>query len=223
MRGLHTILDPTDSTSFSDSLGDPDLLHLRGSQLRFLPWKGRTDRSFILLCRDRSQCHLLHPHMRPYPLGGKDHCAHSWTGHFKDIHRRCVSHHRIYAPLHPLRDRVCRHARSESSYFDLIPVGVCHVHCEPRPRRLFFVTNDKLTTCIQCLSPQMIIVRVLMGRGWTKESAAGTTARFARASGLSHTGFTYGSDRTAINLKSLAKSDPSSTNLQSPTETESPV
>ncbi|RPD54567.1 hypothetical protein L226DRAFT_515038 [Lentinus tigrinus ALCF2SS1-7] len=88
------------------------------------------------------------------------------------------------------------------------------------PTSIFFLSVYVMFTC---LSPQMIIVRVLMGRGWTKESAAGTTARFASALNLSQTGITYDSDCTAINLRSLAKSDPSSTDLRSPTETEQRV
>lgn len=57
----------------------------------------------------------------------------------------------------------------------------------------------------------MIILRVLMGRGWTREAAVstGSGARFHNPSsaGASTTRFTYGTEGTAINLRSFTKSD----------------
>ena len=69
----------------------------------------------------------------------------------------------------------------------------------------------------QCLSPQMIILRVLMGRAWSQDAASGTvppspstcsnlnsnTARFSAMTVPSpnRARFTYNSEATAINLK----------------------
>ena len=61
----------------------------------------------------------------------------------------------------------------------------------------------------------MIIIRVLLGRGWTKEAATGSTARFVTRSGVatSGTGIHFATESTAINLRSIAKSDVSSRDL----------
>ncbi|KAH9850938.1 hypothetical protein C2E23DRAFT_267740 [Lenzites betulinus] len=80
------------------------------------------------------------------------------------------------------------------------------------PYEIFFLSVYVMFTC---LSPQMIILRVLMGRGWTRDAATSTgSARFVTnpttSAGGSTTRFTYRSDGTGIALKSLAKSDMSS-------------
>ncbi|KAI0821763.1 hypothetical protein BC628DRAFT_1393462 [Trametes gibbosa] len=81
------------------------------------------------------------------------------------------------------------------------------------PYEIFFLSVYVMFTC---LSPQMIILRVLMGRGWTRDAATTMgSARFVTnpatsAAGASTTRFTYRSEGTGIALKSLAKSDMSS-------------
>ncbi|KAH9895908.1 hypothetical protein C8Q73DRAFT_644177 [Cubamyces lactineus] len=75
------------------------------------------------------------------------------------------------------------------------------------PLSIFFLSVYVMFTCV---SPQMIILRVLMGRGWTREAAVstGSGARFHNPSsaGASTTRFTYGTEGTAINLRSFTKS-----------------
>ncbi|KAI9068958.1 hypothetical protein FKP32DRAFT_1641584 [Trametes sanguinea] len=82
------------------------------------------------------------------------------------------------------------------------------------PMSIFFLSVYVMFTCV---SPQMIILRVLMGRGWTREAAtSGAIPRFTHPSstGASTTRITYGSDGTAINLRSFTKADTSSPDLE---------
>ncbi|KAI0354407.1 hypothetical protein OH77DRAFT_498891 [Trametes cingulata] len=75
------------------------------------------------------------------------------------------------------------------------------------PVSIFFLSVYVMFTCI---SPQMIILRVLLGRGWTRDAGSSMgTARFVSgpsSAGGSNTRFTYGSDGTAINLRSITVS-----------------
>ncbi|KAI0710880.1 hypothetical protein C8Q76DRAFT_811128 [Earliella scabrosa] len=77
------------------------------------------------------------------------------------------------------------------------------------PTSIFFLSVYVMFTCI---SPQMIVVRVLLGRGWTKDATTTMIVQFTSGPVPSENGlqFTYGTDATAINLRSLAKSDISS-------------
>ena len=79
---------------------------------------------------------------------------------------------------------------------------------------------------VQCLSPQMIILRVLMGRAWSQDAVSGTiapspstcsdlnsnpnTARFSAMTMPSpnRARFTYNSEVTAINLKAVPSKVP---------------
>ncbi|OBZ73323.1 hypothetical protein A0H81_06836 [Grifola frondosa] len=67
-----------------------------------------------------------------------------------------------------------------------------------------------------CISPQMIILRVLMRRGWTRDRSALGTSSFpigTRPIEIQEQ-FNYGSEGTsAINLRSLGKSNASSSDL----------
>ncbi|EIW52672.1 uncharacterized protein TRAVEDRAFT_53114 [Trametes versicolor FP-101664 SS1] len=77
------------------------------------------------------------------------------------------------------------------------------------PYSIFFLSVYVMFTCV---SPQMIILRVLMGRGWTREAADSSvgSARFvsgpSTSAGASTTRFTYRSEGTGIALKSIATS-----------------
>ena len=64
-----------------------------------------------------------------------------------------------------------------------------------------------LTLQYQCLSPQMIIIRVLMGRAWTKNSiTTGTGISFPTTSGQRMSGpLTYAASGTAINMETVSK------------------
>ena len=64
-----------------------------------------------------------------------------------------------------------------------------------------------LTLRPQCLSPQMIILRVLMGRAWTKDSlTTGTGISFPTTSGQRMSRpLTYTASGTAINMETVSK------------------
>ncbi|KAI1784829.1 hypothetical protein LXA43DRAFT_190835 [Ganoderma leucocontextum] len=86
------------------------------------------------------------------------------------------------------------------------------------PTSIFWLSVYVMMTCV---SPQMIILRVLMGRAWSKDATSGTappslstsnsnsnTARFSAITVPSpnRARFTYSSEGTAVNLKTLSTS-----------------
>ncbi|TFK82244.1 hypothetical protein K466DRAFT_666628 [Polyporus arcularius HHB13444] len=83
------------------------------------------------------------------------------------------------------------------------------------PTSILFLSLYVMFTCI---SPQMIILRVLLGRGWTKNGAMGTSLAFR--STLAHHGGvsepTHGGSATAIHLQTISKAASSVADVSTP-------
>ncbi len=82
-----------------------------------------------------------------------------------------------------------------------------YIMCTVRPHYVLFRLMRRLIhRSFQCISPQVIMLRVLLGRAWTKETAVGSTMVFRSAFLPSSGGseLTHGGSATAIQLHSFS-------------------
>ena len=158
---------------------------------------------------------MLSSYLRSYSLDLPENGRDPWARSIKDVHGGRIDNHRVHATVYILRDRICGYTRCRQPYIDLVLVNLRYVYgmcCS----RYTLVLKFTLFVSPQCLSPQMIILRVLMGRGWTKDAMTTvTTARFKNPDTCdthvttTHSQVVYGSsgtEGTAINLSALSTS-----------------